>query len=108
MKALNQLLQKNFSIKSEDALLKLILKKPEAFFELNFFMDKESYIQNIKKLLDNIKQNGDSLSDLKEMASPGSILGSYGGREYGAGMSAYLLRRKVLINRIAFFKKKIN
>ncbi len=108
MKAINQLLQRNFNIKSEKSLFNLISKKPEAFFELNFFMNKDSYLQNIKKLIDDIKQNADSLSDLKEMASPGSILGSYGSREYGAVMSAYLLKRKVLINHVAFFKKKIN
>lgn len=69
-----KLIKKEFKIKTEADLLKLIAKKDDGFFLENFFTSKEAYLSMIKTLIKEINETGAEYSNYQEMVASGSVI----------------------------------
>jgi hypothetical protein len=101
-----KLLKKQFKIKSEEELFRLIESKPDDFFRSNFFTDKSTYLKMIKSLVYSINRDGADYSQYMAMARSGSIFESAEtSMAVGEIMKVYQANRKTLVNHVRFFIK---
>ncbi len=106
MTSAEKLLKKQFKIKTEIEFYKLIENKSEAFFKNNFFTNKNTYLEMIKKIVERINETGESYSKYMEMAKSGSSIESYFTTSSVASIRRlYIQDRKKLVNHARFFVK---
>lgn len=99
-----KLIKKEFKIASEDELFNKIKNNQDDFFKENFFTDKESYLERIKKLVGDINAIGNSYSEYMQMVKSGSMMyGAYTSIGFGEIQKDYRDKRKQLKNHVRFF-----
>ena len=103
MTHVEKLIRKEFKIKTEDKLLELICSRKDSFYEENFLIPKDQYVNKIKQLIFKINDYGDTYAEARDMGQSGSIFESFGQAVGGDVRKNYIKSRKILVNQVSFF-----
>ena len=88
--------------KSQDAFLNTVSKKNKSFYKDNFFIGKEQYLHMLSTLINEIAEDSEVITELKENKKP--VKKKYKA-EINAFKANYQAKLKTLENHTRFFVK---
>ncbi len=100
--SLKKIIVKKAGFKSLDAFLNTVSKKSKSFYKNNFFIGKEQYLHMLSTLINEIAEDSEVITELKENKKPVK-------KKYQAEISefkaTYQAKLKTLKNHSRFFIK---